>query len=55
MADRSVTLRLNQQQRELLDKSVASGEAPDLAALVRRALREFAASHPANGRKGDAS
>ena len=46
MTDRRVTLRLNQHQTELLDKTVARGEAADLQALVRRALREFAKGHP---------
>ena len=36
-------LSLNQQQRELLDRSLAAGEADDLSGLVARALRESAA------------
>jgi len=41
-----VTLKLNQQQLELLDRTIARGAAPDRAALIRRALREYAARHP---------
>jgi hypothetical protein len=41
-----VTLKLNQQQLELVDRTVARGIAPDRAALVRLALREYAAAHP---------
>jgi Arc/MetJ-type ribon-helix-helix transcriptional regulator len=40
MAERTVALRLNQQQLELIDRTIAKGEAADRAALVRRALRE---------------
>lgn len=40
-----VTLKLNQQQLELVDRTVARGIAPDRAALVRLALREYAAAH----------
>jgi hypothetical protein len=40
-----VTLKLNQQQFELIDRTVARGIAPDRAALVRLALREYAAAH----------
>jgi Arc/MetJ-type ribon-helix-helix transcriptional regulator len=36
-----ITVRLNQQQLELLDRTVERGEAPDREALIRRALREF--------------
>ncbi len=45
MPDHRVTLRLNQQQLELLDNTVAKGEASSRADLVRRALKEFAARH----------
>ena len=45
MADHRVVLRLNQQQMELVKKTVARGEAADRAQLVRRALNEFAARH----------
>jgi Arc/MetJ-type ribon-helix-helix transcriptional regulator len=40
-----VTLKLNQQQLELIDRTIARGIAPDRAALVRLALREYAAAH----------
>jgi Arc/MetJ-type ribon-helix-helix transcriptional regulator len=39
-----VKLRLNQQQLELIDRTIARGAAPDRAALVRLALREYGAS-----------
>jgi Arc/MetJ-type ribon-helix-helix transcriptional regulator len=46
MSDETVvTLKLNQQQLELVDRTVARGVAPDRAALVRLALREYAAAH----------
>ena len=45
MPGKRVVLKLNQQQLELIDKTVARGEAEDRAALVRRALSEFAARH----------
>ena len=37
---RTITLMLNQQQLELLDRTIAKGAAPDRIALVRRAIRE---------------
>ena len=40
-----VTLKLNQQQLALLDRTVARGVAQDRVALVRLALREYAAAH----------
>jgi Arc/MetJ-type ribon-helix-helix transcriptional regulator len=46
-----VTLKLNQQQLELVDRTIARGIAADRAALVRLALREYAAAHLA----GDAA
>ncbi len=42
MGEQVVTVRLNQQQLELVDRTVERGEAPDREALFRRALREFA-------------
>ena len=45
MTGRVVTLKLNQQQLELIDRTVARSIAPDRAALVRLALREYAARH----------
>jgi Arc/MetJ-type ribon-helix-helix transcriptional regulator len=47
MTGRVVTLKLNQQQLELIDRTVARGIAPDRAALVRLALREYAARRSA--------
>jgi Arc/MetJ-type ribon-helix-helix transcriptional regulator len=43
MPDHTVVLRLNQQQLELIDRTIAQGVAKDRAALVRLALREYAA------------
>ncbi|MGY4827206.1 DUF1989 domain-containing protein [Sphaerotilaceae bacterium SBD11-9] len=40
MSNHLVTLQLNTQQLDLLQRTVASGAAPDLASLARRALRE---------------
>jgi len=45
MSEKIVTLKLNQQQLELLDRTIAQGVAPDRASLVRLALREYAAKH----------
>ena len=47
MAGKVVTLKLNQQQIELLDRTIAQGVAPDRASLVRLALREYAARRAA--------
>ena len=43
MNKHTVVLKLNQQQLELLDRTVAKGVAPDRASLIRLALREYAA------------
>jgi hypothetical protein len=43
MTETRVVLRLNQQQIELIDKTIARGEATDRAQLARRALKEFVA------------
>ena len=40
-----VTLKLNKQQLQLLDRTIARGVAPDRPSLVRLALREYAAAH----------
>ena len=53
MKERVVVLRLNQQQVELLDRTVRAGVAADRASLVRLALREYSerkaeASKPAD-------
>jgi len=45
MAARPVTLMLNQQQLELLDRTIAKGAAADREALIRLALREYAERH----------
>ena len=45
MPGKTVILKLNQQQRELLDRTVARGVAPDREALIRLALRQYAAAH----------
>ena len=47
MTEKTVTLKLNQQQFELIDRTIAQGVAPDRASLVRLALREYAAKHDA--------
>ncbi len=47
MTDTILTLRLNQQQLELMDRTIAQGVAPDRVALVRLALREYAAARKA--------
>ena len=43
MAEHTVVLKLNQQQLELLDRTVGKGVAADREALVKLALREYAA------------
>ena len=50
MTQTIVRLRLNQQQLELMDRTIAQGVAADREALVRLALREYAA-----GRKAEAA
>jgi Arc/MetJ-type ribon-helix-helix transcriptional regulator len=47
MAERVIKLQLNQQQLELMDRTIARGVAPDRIALVRLALREYAAARKA--------
>ena len=46
-----VTLKLNQQQLELVDRTVARGVAPDRAGLVRLALREYVAADAGDAAK----
>ena len=41
-----VSVPLNRQQLELLDRTIARGVAPDRAALLKLALREHAATLP---------
>jgi metal-responsive CopG/Arc/MetJ family transcriptional regulator len=48
MTETVVKLQLNQQQLELLDRTIAQGIAPDRVSLVRLALREYAAAHKAD-------
>jgi Arc/MetJ-type ribon-helix-helix transcriptional regulator len=47
MAENVIKLQLNQQQLELIDRTIARGVAPDRAALVRLAIREYAAARKA--------
>jgi hypothetical protein len=47
MDGKIVRLKLNQQQMELLDRTIATGIAPGREELVRLALREYAAAHAA--------
>jgi hypothetical protein len=47
MDETVIKLRLNQQQLELIDRTIAQGVALDRAALVRLALREYVASRKA--------
>jgi Arc/MetJ-type ribon-helix-helix transcriptional regulator len=47
MTETVVRLRLNQQQLELMDRTIARGVAPDRVSLVRLALREYAAARKA--------
>ena len=49
MAETVIKLRLNQQQLELLDRTIAQGVAPDRVSLVRLALCEYAAARKADG------
>lgn len=42
VATSKIKLRLNQQQVELIDNTIRSGESNSRDDLVRRALREFA-------------
>lgn len=45
MATRIVQIALNQQQLELIDRTLAAGVAADRAALIKHALRRYAARH----------
>ena len=51
MAEHKVVLQLNQQQLELIDRTVEHGEAKDRVDLIRRALREHAAAHGNKGKE----
>ncbi len=44
MAENVIKLQLNQQQLELMDRTIARGIAPDRAALVRLVIREYDAA-----------
>jgi hypothetical protein len=50
MTEAVVKLRLNQQQLELMDRTIAQGVAPDRVSLVRLALREYAAARRAESK-----
>ncbi len=52
MDGKLVTLKLNQQQLELLDRTIARGVAPDRLALIRLALAQYAAKHGKNAQAG---
>lgn len=45
MPGRTITLKLNQQQLELIDRTVATGIAPDRQSLIKLAIREQAERH----------
>ncbi len=45
MAARTIVLKLNQQQLELIDRTIARGAAADRVALVKLALRQHAERH----------
>jgi hypothetical protein len=54
MDGKVVRLKLNQQQLELIDRTIAKGIAPDRESLVRLALREYAAARGAGpGKRAD--
>jgi hypothetical protein len=50
MAETVIKLRLNQQQLELMDRTIAQGVASDRVSLVRLALREYAAARRAESK-----
>jgi Arc/MetJ-type ribon-helix-helix transcriptional regulator len=50
MTEAVIKLRLNQQQLELMDRTIAQGIAADRVSLVRLALREYAAARQAEGK-----
>jgi hypothetical protein len=54
MAETVIKLRLNQQQLELMDRTIAQGVAADRVALVRLALHEYAAARKADAAAGTA-
>jgi hypothetical protein len=48
MTGHKIVIQLNQQQLELVDKTVERGEAKNRVDLIHRALREYAAAHGKN-------
>jgi Arc/MetJ-type ribon-helix-helix transcriptional regulator len=50
MTETVIKLRLNQQQLELMDRTIAQGIAADRVSLVRLALREYTAARQAEGK-----
>jgi metal-responsive CopG/Arc/MetJ family transcriptional regulator len=50
VAENVIKLLLNQQQLELMDRTIARGVATDRAALVRLAIREYAAARNAEAK-----
>jgi hypothetical protein len=50
VAEKVIKLQLNQQQLELMDRTIARGVAPDRAALVRLAIVEYAAARRAEAK-----
>lgn len=50
MPEQSVKVRLNQQQLELVNRTIEKGEAKDVQELFKRALREYWDKHkPSKG------
>ena len=49
MAGKTVVVRLNQQQLELLDRTIERGKSTDRVSLIRKALREQAAKSRKGG------
>jgi hypothetical protein len=54
MAETVIKLRLNQQQLELMDRTIAQGVAADRVALVRLALHEYATARKTDAAPGAA-
>ena len=50
MVETVIKLRLNQQQLELIDRTIAQGVAPDRVSLVRLALVFWSAQDPFEAR-----
>ena len=45
MPARTIVLKLNQQQLELIDRTIKKGAALDRSELIKRAVRDYAAVH----------